>query len=521
MKRIFAVLLALGLLCTTAFAAVDPCPNTTEFPIVDEPITITCMNWAYSYTRGEFSEQMFWKELEKMTNIHIEFETYYSDIEEKFSLALAANVLPDFFYKINTSKTNVWKYAQDEVFVPVSDYLDVMPSFSYQLDNMAGLRKAIAQSDGKIYGLPYIVSCDAACTMPIFVNGTWLKELGYDEMPDNLEGLKKILIEVRDSDMNGNGEADEIPLAATYVGTIYNMFKGSFGLATRGTTVSNIDADENGNLRFYAAADGWRDELRFLNELYTEKLLYQEIFTSDIPVITALGEENRLFLAPVNIPDYFGETHRAEFIGVEKPFAGEYNLYSIASAPCGGNQNTFVSTDNKYPAETFAMLDWFYSDEGVRTYFMGFEDITWNYDEEGNVVYSDYVLHNPDGLNTEEVLGSYVPWAGGRNPSMAENRYFGNMYNGVARKTAEALAKFGPEEVWITGMPYSDEDATRLATLKTDIDNFVSEQAAKFVTGELNLDTDWDSYLSTLNAIGLEELMAIYQRGLDAYNSVG
>ena len=70
-------------------------------------------------------------------------------------------------------------------------------------------------------------------------------------------------------------------------------------------------------------------------------------------------------------------------------------------------------------------------------------------------------------------------------------------------------------------MPYSDEDADRLATLKTDIDNFVNEQAAKFVTGELNLDTDWDSYLSTLNAIGLEELMAIYQRGLDAYNSVG
>ncbi len=519
MKKFFALLLVLAMLCTAAYAAVDPCPNTTVFPLVEEPITLTCLNWAYSYTRGEFGEQMFWKELEKMTNIHIEFETYYSDIDEKFSLALAASQLPDFFYKINTSKTNVWKYAQDEVFVPISDYLDVMPSLSYQLDNMAGLRKAIAQSDGKIYGLPYIVSCDAACTMPIFVNGTWLEKLGYAEMPSDLEGLKKILVEARDSDMNGNGQADEIPLAATDVSVIYNVFKGSFGLGTRGTTVSWIDADENGDLRFYAAADGWRDELAFLHEFYDEKLLYQEIFTSDIPIITALGEEDRLFLVPCNIPDYFGETHKAEYIGVEKPFAGVSDLYAIASAPCGGNQNTFVSTDNKYPAETLAMLDWFYSDEGVRTYFMGFEDITWVRDEEGNVVYSDFVLHNPDGLNTEEVLGSYVPWAGGRNPSMAENLYFGNMYNGVARKTAEALAKYGPEEVWITGMPYSDEDATRLATLQTDINSYVTESAAKFVTGELKIESDWETYLSTLNAIGLEELMEIYQRGLDAYNA--
>lgn len=519
MKKWFALLLAIAMLGTTAFAAVDPCPNTTEFPLTEEPITISCLNWAYSYTRGEFKDQMFWSKLEEMTGIHIEFETYYSDIQEKLSLTLASYDLPDMFYKINLSNTNIWKYAQDDVFAPISDYLDVMPSFNYQLENMPGLKKAISMSDGKFYGFPYIVSCDAATTLPIYVNGEWLDALNYETVPNTLEGLEEMLIAARDSDMNGNGEADEIPLIATGITSIYNVFKGSFGLATRGTTASYIDIGPEGDLRFYAVDEGWRDMLSHLNKLYNEKLLYQEIFTADITTMTALGEQNRLFLSPCNIVDYFGETYKEDYIGVYEPFVGPTGepFYAVSGNPVA-TQNTFISTTNEYPAETLAMIDWFYSDEGVRTYFMGWEDLTWVRDEEGKVIYSDFVTKNPDGLNSEEVLGSYVPWAGGANPSMAENLYFGNMYKPMAREVAEALKKFGPVETW-GNFPYSDADSTRLATLKTDIETYIAEMSAKFITGEASLESDWETYLNTLSTIGLDELMEIYQRGLEAYEA--
>lgn len=527
MKKLFALVLALVLLTSGAFTAlaekqatVPPVANSTQFPLVDEPTTITCLNWAYSYTRGDFEDQVFWSKLEEMTGIHIDFTTHYTDIEEKFALALTEVDLPDLFYKINLSKNDVWEYAQDDVFLPISDYLDYMPNFSYQLENMAGLKEALTMPDGKIYGFPYLITCGAALTLPIYVNGTWMEKLGIEEMPTTTDELKQLLIKVRDTDINGNGEADEIPLIATSLGGITAMLRGAWGIANRGSTAPGIDLDAEGNLRFYKAADEYREMLKYINELYTEGLLYSEIFTSDIPVLTAMGEQDRLFLAPCNIVDYFGETHKDEYVGVYTPFAGPdgTQMYTQASNPVGG-MNTFISTDNPNPAATCAMIDWFYSDEGVRTYFMGWEGETYEYDENGNCVFTDFVTNNPEGLNTEEVLGSYVPWAGGRNPSMAEDKYFGNMYNLMSRDVAASLMKYGPEEIW-PAFSYDEKDSERMAVLKNDIDTYVNECEAKFVTGEMNFEEDWDNYVKTLETIGLAELMEIYQRGLDTYKAV-
>lgn len=443
MKRWLAVVLTLILLTGTSALALDPLPFQGSFPIVEEPITLTCFNWAFTYTRGEFKDQLFWKELEALTGIHIEFETYFSDVDEKLALKLATLDLPDFFYKINQSSINVFKYASDEVFAPISPYLaEHAPHFSYQLQNLPALEATVTMPDGNIYGFPYLVTAAPATTVPMFVNQGWLEQLGYEAMPNTLEDLKALLMAVRDADLNDNGDpSDEIPLISNSVNHVVNMFLGSFGLATRGTTAPKIDMDPDGKLRFYPVQEEFRDLLRYVRDLYANKLIYQEIFDVTTPIVTALGEQDLLFMGIFNIRDYVGETHKNDFGGIYEPFAGPTGeqFYSIRTNPIS-LQNTFISTTNPYPAETVAMVDYFYSDEGVRMYFMGFEDITYSQDAEGRVVYSDLVTNNPDGLGKEEVLGMYVPWAGGRNPSMAEDRYFGyNMYPPLEQSITASL----------------------------------------------------------------------------------
>lgn len=524
-QKIFSLLLCLILTLTvissTAFA-VDPLPFQGEFPIVEEPITLTCFNWAYSYTRGEFKDQKIWQDLEEKTGIHIEFETYFSDVQEKLALKLATNDLPDFFYKVSLSNTNVYKYARDAVFTSISPYLETnAPHFLYQIENTPGMRETITMADGEIYGFPYLVTASPATTLPMFVNAEWLEQLGVDQVPNTLDGLKELLIRVRDEDINGNGDADdEIPLISTSFNSIVQMFLGSFGLGTRGTTAPNIDIDENGELRYYPAADEYKDLLLYLRELYQERLIYQEIFNSDIPIVTALGEQDLLFMGIFNIRDYIGETHKGEFDGIYEPFIGPTgeSMYAIHSNPIS-QQNTFISTTNQYPAETIELIDYFYSNEGVREYFMGFEGETYEYDESGSCVYTDFVKNNPDGLGIEEVLGSYVPWAGGSNPSIAEDTYFGNnMYPALEQQITRSLLEYTPDEAW--GLfNYDEADATRLSTLETDIDTYMTEMRAKFVTGNASLENEWDTYIETLNQIGLGELMEIYRRGLEAYEA--
>ena len=51
--------------------------------------------------------------------------------------------------------------------------------------------------------------------------------------------------------------------------------------------------------------------------------------------------------------------------------------------------------------------------------------------------------------------------------------------------------------------------------IKTDLDVYVSECQAKFITGEMSFD-EWDNYCSTLETLGIEELVSYYQTYYDS-----
>jgi putative aldouronate transport system substrate-binding protein len=57
--------------------------------------------------------------------------------------------------------------------------------------------------------------------------------------------------------------------------------------------------------------------------------------------------------------------------------------------------------------------------------------------------------------------------------------------------------------------------ATELATLQTNLDNYVQQNALQFVTGSKNIDTDWDSYVKGLDGLGLKRFLEIQQNAYD------
>ena len=488
-----------------------------EFPIVEEPITLKCFATYGAYNKGDFNELPIWKEYEKKTNIKVEFEAYpMGDHTEKFSLKMATNDLPDFFMKVSLSNSDITKYAQEGSLVPITPYLeDYAPNYFKQVENDSNLKATVTNSDGNIYGFAYLVTSGPAQTRPIFINEKWLGKLG-EKVPSTTDELKQLLIKVRDADLNGNGKADEIPLISNNVNLVDHMFRGSFGVGSRGYT--NIDIDPEGNLRYIPTSDEYKQLLVYLNELYTEKLIYQEIFDGDLAALAALGEQNQVFMATMNLRSYLGETYKENFGGIYEPFEGPNGdkVNSLRQNTVSG-QNTFITADNPYPEATVRWIDYFYSEEGIRLYFMGIEGETYEFDSEGIPRYTDLVAKNPEGLTSEEVLGKYLAWGGGSNPSIAEDTCFGNIYPELEKEITQSLLQYAPDEVW-GPFTYSMEDTTRLATLEQDINTYVTDMKAKFITGNTSFG-EWDSYKDTLNKMGFDELMQIYQRGLDDYNS--
>ena len=232
-----------------------------------------------------------------------------------------------------------------------------------------------------------------------------------------------------------------------------------------------------------------------------------------------MGEQNRVLIGKGSL-HYLGANNRDNYVGMETILKGPdgYQLNADIGNPIA-QQNTFITCNNDHIEETLRYFDYFYSREGVTLYFMGFEGETFEFDENGLPWYNDYVNHNPEGLINEEVLGAYVPWGGSVNPSMYDNACFGNnLYTPMESAVCAERIKSAVPEAWGT-FNYSDEEYMRLATLESDIQTYVTDMRAKFITGDADIEADWDQYVATLERMQLEELMKIYQNGLDRYNA--
>ncbi|MFQ9697724.1 MAG: hypothetical protein ACLRY5_12915, partial [Zhenhengia sp.] len=61
------------------------------------------------------------------------------------------------------------------------------------------------------------------------------------------------------------------------------------------------------------------------------------------------------------------------------------------------------------------------------------------------------------------------------------------------------------------------EESKELSALQTDLQDYVNQNKAKWTTGQQNVDTDWDNYVATLNKMGLERYMEIYNQAYDRF----
>lgn len=159
-------------------------------------------------------------------------------------------------------------------------------------------------------------------------------------------------------------------------------------------------------------------------------------------------------------------------------------------------------------------IDYFYSDEGSYLMRYGVEGKTWTRNAEGKPEYMDNILNNPDGATS--VIGKITIWPGGGAPQyMTEDNCIATVSE-TTMEAQKALDPYVPENIYAAPM-FSQEVNERLVVLETDLNNYLKEAIAKFIIGELPFE-EWDTYVETLNKIGLEEWVSIYQDAFDLLN---
>jgi putative aldouronate transport system substrate-binding protein len=520
-----------------------------SYPLVKQKETITVM-WPVSSLDLDYDSNWLTVFYEEKTNVHVNFIlALAAQYKERVNLALASDEQVDLvissYGQSQYSATDVMRLANQQAVLPLQDYIasDTI-NIKNSLNAVQGWRDVITAPDGNIYVVPYLNDCrHCAYYGKMWVNMEFLKNLGLD-IPRTPEEFRQMLIAFRDKDANGNGDpSDEIPFAGVaqqgdFSGRVDTYLMSAF-VYNDGENRLYID---NGKVTAAFAQDGFQEGLRYLRQLYAEKLIYPASFTQDINTRSQLNSQkyesiigaipyahhgqlgNRETGQPVRWIDYVAIP---PLTGPKGFRAARYDHYQQFET----HRVNFIPAACKNPALVLRWADWFFTEEGTLTTTFGGKGIGWGDADPGSsgvdgnpAAYKVFTLQPGDEWYQNRNWGSIVPTtmrsaafrAGQQQPA----DYLAPDGTGAERAlylyTTENYLPYGwPPEKQIPPLFYADDAISELALLRTNINTYVEEGIAKFVTGDLNVDRDWAAFQQNLKNLGLERYLQIIQ---DTYN---
>lgn len=494
--------------------------NPTGLPIVKEPITLKMIAGKAPTTAPDWNTTMLWQEYEKMTNIKVEWEMVPNDtMTEKRNILLAGGDYPHAFFTAGIPLADLQKYGQQGIFIKLNDLIDQhAPNLKALLEKYPDVKKGLTMPDGNIYSFPGVYDPEFKSVLSsakMWVKQSWLDELGLKE-PQTTDDFYNMLKAFKEKDPNKNGQPDEIPYMGVGVDSLMNYLKGSWGLSNHGIRNANVDLQPGTEeLRFIPTDPKYKEMLEYMNKLYKEKLIGEDVFTVQANQYYAKGAEGvygaTITTSPytlMNQDDYIGAT------ALKGPHGDQ--IWAAIGSPLA-TPGAFVITDkNPNPIETVRWIDYLYGEEGSKMFFMGFEGKSYHVTADGQFEYTDEITKNPSGLTFEQALIKYVVWPGGGYPNVVQEKFFkGAESRPEAVETAEKYDPYVPEEVW-PAFSFTAEENEDMGTLGADINSYVTEMRAKFVAGSASFD-EWDNYVSTINQMGLERYMEIYKNAYNRY----
>jgi putative aldouronate transport system substrate-binding protein len=88
----------------------------------------------------------------------------------------------------------------------------------------------------------------------------------------------------------------------------------------------------------------------------------------------------------------------------------------------------------------------------------------------------------------------------------------------AVNKTIEEFPKYRKMESAVAGLIYNEQEQEVMDSLHSTILGYVRESFARFVTGDLNIDRDWDAYVAEFNKMGLPDVIKATQSAYDRMN---
>ena len=520
------------------------CSNNEQSENKDENSDGTVKISAFSQQNSlmDLETNWFTDLVEEKFNVEFDWQTTTWDgtaAAEARSIAMASGDYPDMFLLVpwvdQFSQAELINYGKQGALIPLNDLIDEhAPNIKSVLDSHDYYAAMATAPDGNIYGLPQLNEC-FHCTWntKLWLNETWLDSLGLD-IPTTHEEFEKVLEAFKNEDPNGNGKNDEIPIsgaAKSDGGGLITYLMNGFIYDDAVTRL----LVEDGKVDFAPTKPEWKEGLEYMRDLYEKGLIDPGTFSQNQDALYQIGgSDEDIFGGAVMVhPALFAtdlEIHNqyAPVPPLEGPNAS-WGRYDYPSKPGG----TFVLT-NKASEEVqiaaIKIIDYLFTEEGKILAENGPEDIGWMKPEEGDIAINEEVdpilKQIPLAEGEEERNDSWGPLSQYYHPVEFRDGLVQDMdiysANGFERRLQEATYAYEgtePEEVfphWAVW--YDAEVVDELSMMRTNIEDYIDQNAVQFITGDKNLEKDWDAYVEGFEQLNLERYLEIMQEAFENAN---
>lgn len=469
-------------------------------------------NLSTSYTNQ--GEAPFAKEIEKVTGVKVKYmHPAAGSVQEAFNIMLTSGDLPDLiFYPWDNLVGGATKQIADGHILVLNDYMEkYAPNYTKYLKEHPEIDRAVRTENGEYFGFASIAEDKILSTSAgLMMRKDWLDELGMEE-PETMDEIYNVLKALKEK------KGVQLPYSGNlYTAGLWGIFTSAYGVLPEFYVKDN-------KVVFGSAEPGYKEYLTTMNKWYKEGLIDNSFATLDAKTIDSNimngfsamtngsgggGMGKYLTTAQSKDPNYDLVALKSPVLNKgDKPMCGHY------SPPVSGHYTVITTACKNIPA-AMKYLDYKYSEEGRMLSNFGIEGESYTM-VDGEPVYTDLILHNPEGKSIAQMLAMYRS----AGSSVGDARYIMQYYQ--TEQQRDALRKWSDSDAdkyYLPKINIAEDKLTDVSRMATDIITHSQSMTLKFIMGTADL-ADYDKFVEEMNAMGLQTVLEEYTAALQRYYS--
>ena len=506
--------------------------NEVSLPISEDGAELTMLTTAVNLMGdlanlgiNNYNDFEYMQKLEELTGVHVETtEVNFFTASEQYNVLLASGDYPDLIKNLGTYySTGLSGALSDDIIMDLTDDLSAYaPNYDY-LIHSNDAETPYYLTDGKV--LQFMGTYDSFINnQGLVLRKDWLEECGLD-VPETYDELHDVLKAFKDkyncsSAIYMNNNCTITTLTEGYNVATYNV-SGSGGAGGSGSSLPYYV--EGGVVKCSFIEDGYRDYLTMIHDWYEEGLMDSDFVSIEYDPFSS-------YLSGQITSDQMGvwctsgegiDNYTVPVVCMASPVQNKgdkQHMTEMTLAPADDITAISVSSACEDPDIAMAWLDYWFSEDGVAFYNFGLEGTDYTLDENSTPKFTDAVVNNEFGLSASNYMRCRCAF--GTMPSLMLRYRSAYLNSDLVNEAWDVWTSNLDGTMAISSNVTMTTEQKEAETYKaTDIMTYANQMISQFCNGDADIDTQWDTFVSQLKDMGIEECIELEQAAYDAANS--